>query len=253
MTEILPITFSILVAVISILSVAGIAYLIFALIKRKDTDKPLSLSVNLLFKIYLYLISFITLILVVVGGATLIRSALSYAIDISFSYPLTAPNNVEPAMTKPVYPEDSMYTIPECYNGTTMEIKGQKVCFDEESRKQDLINGTTLLISMAIIFAIHQYGIYLSEKKSKLMWLKKIYLFTNLVIFSIAGIISIPTSIYAAINYYLFSSDLTLYNRQIPGISIGIVILVLPLWIYFLIKTQRLQEDQEEKENLQKK
>lgn len=237
MEAVYSILFMILFVFAGFLFVAGVIFLIVKLVKNKDKEaKPFNLTINLLFKIYLYIISFITLIVAVYGGTLLIKSGSSYLFGIPFSYDLVTTNVVEKDV-------ENNYVLPECYSGSKMTINNQDVCFNENDRKQDLVNGITFFTSMIILFVLHQIALVKLEKKNPTPLLKKIYTFVSLVLYSMVGVIIIPTAIYQLTTYLMYRvSDVTSYTA--PATSIGILIMVLPLWVIFLVRTTRMKEEE---------
>ena len=229
----------ILFATAAVLVVGGVIYLVTQLVKNKDAKdtKPLNITVKMLFKIYLYVISFISLAVSVIGGTMLLKAGASYAFGIPFSYSLYSSTDASTEMLK-----DPDVIIPECYEGETMTFGDKVVCFDEDTRKQELITGATFFVSMMMIFGLHQFALNRLEKKSSTPWLKKIYTFVSLILYSIVGVIIIPTAIYQLATHLLYRvNDVTLYDA--PGTTIGILIMTLPLWIFFLVKTTKMKDE----------
>lgn len=239
MDSIFPIIFMILFATGALLVVGGVIYLITRLVKGKDSKdaKPLNITVGMLFKIYLYVISFISLAVSVIGGTMLLKAGASYAFGIPFSYTLYSASDTSTDVVK-----DPDIAIPDCYEGNTMTFGDKVVCFDEDTRKQEIITGATFFISMLMILGLHQLALSRLEKKSKTPWLKKIYTFVSLILYSIVGVIIIPTAIYQLATHLLYRvNDVTLYDA--PGTTIGILIMTLPLWIFFLVKTTKMKDE----------
>jgi len=239
MGSIFPIIFMLLFATGALLVVGGIIYLIIRLAKNKDAKdtKPLNITVKMLFKIYLYVISFISLAVSVIGGTMLLKAGASYAFGIPFSYSLYTASDLATDVVK-----DPDVIVPDCYEGNTMTFGDKVVCFDEDTRKQELITGATFFVSMMMIFGLHQFALNRLEKKTKTPWLKKIYTFVSLILYSIIGVIIIPTAIYQLATHLLYRvNDVTLYDE--PGTTIGILIMTLPLWIYFLVKTTKMKDE----------
>lgn len=238
MGSIFPIIFMILFATGALLVVGGIIYLITRLTKSKDSKetKPLNITVEMLFKIYLYVISFISLAVSVIGGTMLLKAGASYAFGIPFSYTLYVANDTTDIV------KDPDIVIPECNEGNTMTFGDKKVCFNEDTRKQEIITGATFFVSMLMIFGLHQFALNRLETKSKTPWLKKIYIFVSLILYSIVGVIIIPTAIYQLATHLLYRvNDVTLYDA--PGTTLGILIMTLPLWIFFLVKTTKMKDE----------
>lgn len=237
MESVVSIIFVILSFFGSFLVVAGIIFLIVKLVKaRSIEDKPFKLNISLLFKVYLYLISFVTLVVAVYGGTLLFKAGSSYLLGIPFSYDIYATNETT------VIDTTSEYYVPECYDGKATSINNQSVCFDETTRNQDLVNGATFFVSMLLIFGLHQFALHRLEKREITPWLKKAYTFLSLILYSIVGVIIIPTAIYQLSNHLLYRvKDITIYGA--PGTAIGLLIMVLPLWIIFLLKTTKMKDD----------
>jgi hypothetical protein len=120
-------------------------------------------------------------------------------------------------------------------------IEGNKYCWDESTRKEGLINSVTVFITMVSLFLIHQLGIKRTEKIKTPELIIKGYTFISLMIYSITGIIAIPTAIYQMMNYLI--TKVGQYSTQYaPAYSIGLVILTLPLWYIFFRKMENLKD-----------
>lgn len=219
---------------------AAIIYLIIKGNRKQEVAKKKG-NKNLLLHIYLYLISFATLIIAVVGITISLNALFSYKISIPFSYSVNQlaydPKDEFSGMTE---------STERCYQGEITNILGQNACFDENKQKKSIITGLTLTISMLILFALHRIAIKFAEKKDIIIWLKKLYNFASLIIYSVVSIIATPISIYLTITYaYFRPEDIT--QIEAPGSAIALAIVSIPLWIIFLIATLKLR-DKEEKE-----
>lgn len=202
--------------IVPIAIVGTVVYMIVQSAKNKDAK--FKISAKTLFQIYLFLISFLTLIIAVIGGATAIKAALSYQFGIPFSYTLYKAND---------FAETKIYDP----NLTRLQ-------------KTDLINGITIFISMVILFAIHQFAISRIKGKEKLQWLYKLYTFASLILYSIIGLVSIPTSIYQLTNFLLAEPEKYVHSTpEAPAMALGVAILSVPLWIYFLKKTSDIKDE----------
>ncbi len=190
-----------------------------------------------LLKFYLYLISLITLTVAMFSGAVVIKAATSYFVPKQFSYVLYEVNTKDAIKQAEV----DGYELEECYSGKAINIDDKKFCWDENERKQDLINGIAIFSSMMILFGLHQLGIKKTKKLETPKWLVKSYTILSLLVYSITGLIAIPTAIYQTTNYFLTEDLTTLYYA--PAYSIALVILVLPLWFIFFNKTLNLKDE----------
>ncbi len=215
--------------------------------KNKDGNTKFKLSPKTLLQIYLFVISFLTLGIAVIGGVIAIKASTSYLLDIPFSYTLQKANDYQDTSNvyDPRYPEYQAKEIQqECYQGDPITFYDTKFCFDSDQRKTDLINGFTLFFSMVILFALHQYAISKIPEENIITWLKKIYIFACLILYSIVGIVAIPTAIYQLTNYMLFEIKENIYKTpDAPALALATVLLVVPLWIIFLKETTKLKED----------
>ena len=226
---------------IPLLVIGPLVGIIILVVKARKSKNKFKLSTKMLLHVYLYALSFLTLGIAVIGATTTLRAAISYKVEIPFSYTLQRVNTEINSMPEKIEGEES---IPECYYGQPITFYEKTFCFDSAQRKTDLINGVTILISMIILFAIHQYAIYKIPKKDIIHWLKKIYLFLSLILYSVVGIIAIPTAIYQLTNYLLFEPVDTMYSTPYaPAVPIFVVLISVPLWIFFLKKTSSLKED----------
>lgn len=234
------IIYFILITLFSLLSTAGVIYLIVYLARNKK--QKINLGVNTLLHIYLYVISFVTLAIAAVGAVIFINATASYKVGIPFSYQLEMPFAEE----KEILLEMSDTPAePSCYQGELMKIEGEEVCFDITKQKKGLVNGTTLTISMIILFAIHRITLLFLEKKNTIQWLKKIYNFVSLITYSVLSIVSIPFSIYLLINYIYFRPE-EVVRIEAPGSMVALAIVSIPLWIAFLISTLKLRKKEEQ-------
>jgi hypothetical protein len=190
-----------------------------------------------LLKFYLYLISLITLTAALFSGAMILKAGLSYFAPLQFSYYLYEASSEEDIKQA----EIDGYELEECYYGEATEIEGHSMCWDESERKQDLVNGIAIFSSMMILFGLHQLGIQKTKKLETPRWLVKSYTILSLLVYSITGLIAIPTAIYETTNYFLTSDIVDLMYA--PAYSIGLVIFVLPLWFIFFNKTLNLKDE----------
>ncbi len=192
-----------------------------------------------LLHIYFQVISIITLGLMAIGAALLIRVSFSYLINIPFAYSLPKTNSYEDYIK---YEKDSNQEFSECYTGKPIEFYNRTFCFDSSQRKTELITGISLFSSMLILFLVHRF--FINKEKSVVKWLQKAYVFISLIIYSIVGIITLPFSIYLLTNYLLYepSTDMYMTPSQ-PAMSLSIALIAIPFWVYFLIKTNKIKKD----------
>lgn len=231
---------SIFLFIIPILFVIGIIICIIVLVKKNQINSNFKITSHTLLQFYLYLISFITLGVLVIGAGLTAKALLSYKVSIPFSYTLYKSNSEEDAIKLEDVKEEE---FKECYEGEPIDVYGSKFCFNKSLRKTELITGITLFISMSILFSIHQFALSKIKKENRILWLKKTYTFLSLILYSIVGLITIPTSIYLITNFLLFEPTKDIYSTPTsPAMTCSIMIISIPLWIYFLNRTIQLKE-----------
>jgi heme/copper-type cytochrome/quinol oxidase subunit 2 len=232
---------SVITVVIGLLSLAlpiGIIALIvyFAVRHGKNAAENNKLDMKTLLRFYLYLISFITLIVGAFGLANAVKAGLSYPLEYQFSYNLdygyssTAPT--------PELKGGSMYEDPYYKDRDKLFIDGRTYYVDYKVRQRDVVNGLTIFISMILLFAVHRVALTFVEPKDEgFNGLKKFYNFLSLIVYSLIGIIALPTAIYSLMNYYFLDTDtMYSYSRSVPGEPLAIAIVMVPLWILFLVQ-----------------
>jgi len=231
---------SIIFVIVSISIVGTAVYIIVQSLRSKDAK--FKISTKTLFQIYLTLISFLTLIIAVIGGATAIKATLSYQFGIPFSYTLYKANDFTEA--KVYDPNLLRENFSPCYEGDPMVFGINEYCFNTQLQKTDLINGITIFVSMVILFSIHQFALSRIKEKERLQWLNKIYTFASLILYSIIGLVSIPTSIYQLTNFLLAEPEKYVHSTpEAPAMTLAIAFLSVPLWVFFLKNTSDIKEE----------
>ena len=90
---------------------------------------------NTLLHIYFYVVSLVSLAISIIGLVIFVNSLMSYRFGIPFSYQLTTENV---AAEFPEEKEFSNEPIP-CFQGSPIEIEGQKFVLILKNRKQKLL------------------------------------------------------------------------------------------------------------------
>lgn len=194
------------------------------------------ITAQALLKTYLYVMSLITLTVALFSGAFLIQAGSSYIAPLNFSYSLYPAN----MMTEVKKIEE--YEIEECnLDDEVVMVEDNKYCWNENTRREGIINGMTIFISMVLLFLLHQMGIKKTKKLETPEWLIKGYTFISLMIYSVTGVVAIPSAIYQTVNY-LFTKVGQYSTQYAPAYSIGLILLTLPLWYIFFKKTLELKD-----------
>ena len=207
---------------IPILIVAGIVYLILKL--RKGTFIKFSYRAAL--RVYFYVVILVSIGLSGIGGAsTIVRVGLGEAIGREFSYGdiyREHQERLERSSDNDHYYSDRNWgdrTLPEMLN---LEMKGH------------LIDGISLAVIGLLVLIIHIAGrIWLETDSERADMLRRLYLFSGLVIFAILTIFSLAVGIPETLRY-AFAVN---HNYGSPAEPLSIAVSALPIWVCFLAAT----------------
>jgi hypothetical protein len=107
----------------------------------------------------------------------------------------------------------------------------------DRAREGTVINGASLAIIGAIIWAAHALGrrrLETEEERDDI--LNRAYLIAALLMFGIAAIVSLVTGIPETLRYFFLDS---LDRHESPGGPLSVAVVALPIWIYYLVSTLR--------------
>lgn len=217
-----------LVGILIAAGIASIAVMVTRVTKDK-VDVSYFFQVRTLLRAYLHLISMVTLIVGIIGGAILVKALLSYSFGFQFSYPIQSYYYTD------AYIEEEKEESDDWKEGLDkIELNGEDYYVDLEERKVDIVNGATLLSTMFVLFAIHKYFKWQMEKGTFTL-MRKLFAFSSLGLYSLLSIVLLPIAIYSTINYAVFFEKyLQNQGDMFPGEMISTVVFVLPMWIYYL-------------------
>lgn len=111
--------------------------------------------------------------------------------------------------------------------------------------------GVALLVTGLIFCVSHIFGRRALEKKEgkTANALRRVYLFFMLAIYSVAGLVSVPTATYLTADYYVKGS----MYFDAPSGALATAIVVVPLWIYYLVLVLRETRASKKEETAQPK
>ena len=207
---------------IPILIVAGIVYLLLKF--RKGTSIKFSYRTAL--RIYFYIVILVSIGLAGIGGvSTLVRVGLGEAIGKEFSYGgiyREHQERLERQTDNDHYYSDRNWgerTLPEMLN---LEMKGH------------LIDGISLSVIGLLLLVVHIVGrIWLETGSERSDMLRRLYLFTGLVVFAVLTIISLAAGIPESLRY-AFAVN---HDYGSPAEPLSIAVSALPIWVCFLVAT----------------
>jgi len=218
------------------LVVAGIVYGI----QRARTGLGVIIPLKQLFTIYLYAVTILTLLLTVSGLSHLVQAGLAVPLGKDFSYYpsfISAPFRLPPPIpVKPgVSPEQTQLTPEEEAKLREEEARIRREGLDLAHR-EGLLNGLSLSVVGAILWAFHQWGRRRMAEKDSLM--ERLYLIILLFIFAALALSSLPASISQTVRFYVIRPSDQFFGDP-PGGKLATAIVTLPFWLYYLASTIR--------------
>lgn len=273
MGEFLGIIMLVFGGIASLLPIIGIAVLIIMLLRKNNKEDTKGKSTQLLsfknlLKTYLYIIISLSMFISLIGFTFLGKAGLGL-IDKNFSYAYeTASVNYDGGTIKPIPPiyyEEDYYNYDDSvqndmiYDDTTNEsyycygddqelimIDGKYYCHNPLAVQLDLINGITIVVSTMLIFIMHFILLFKIESNEPSMNLRKYFIFSNLMVYSLMGIVTLPIAIYSLFNYILMATKPVTYN-DVPGGILAFVVFTLITWAVWLIAMLKNRNTKQEK------
>ena len=182
----------------------------------------LDASPRALLRLYLYLGSLVSILVLVAGLAQTITGVLG-AIAPGFTYG-EQPQAV-PAIGAPPAPGQ-----------TPAPIIGRPTPQDQNDRRtrDSLLQGITSVVAGALFWAVHWYGrrtLETSEERAGV--LRRSYQLLGTAIFGVASIVLVPIAVYSTLRWFLLPVGQFEF-RQGAGESLAAAVAVVPFWILFL-------------------
>lgn len=237
--ELTEIIISILAVLSGLIPIVLIGALIFFLIRKNNdkpgTDKPEGMaqviSFQNLFRLYLYVIVSISAFVLLFGLASLGRVGLGL-IDRNLSYGYESAGEDYSMVKENINPVEPKFV---CYDEkmTLVKIEGKNYCQNDNAIKTDLVNGAVITISMLIIFVAHLVLLLNQEYKKPTPNIKKIFVFGNLIVYSVMSLVVLPVSLYQLFNYLIFQEKPVL-SYDAPGGIVAFAVFSLISWICWL-------------------
>ena len=169
-----------------------------------------------LLRLYLYLGSLVSMLVLVVGLSQTISGILG-AVAPDFTYGST-----------PV-------AVPAAPEGTAPpRVTPLQVDQNDRRTRESLLQGITSAVAGALFWAIHWYGrrtLETSEERTSL--LRRGYFLLGTAIFGVASIVLVPMAVYNTLHWFLIPPAQFDF-RQGGGESLAAAIAVVPFWILFL-------------------
>ncbi|HEX6510886.1 MAG TPA: hypothetical protein VF157_01195 [Chloroflexota bacterium] len=198
---------------------------------------------------YFQLVQGAALLMLLVGGATLLTAGFSYALGRDFSYRTTvfsAPAPVAPAPAKPAASGATPVASPSPTPVPTVspDVRARQQRDLDQQQRNGLSQGISLTIVAAILAVLHGFGRrWLLPRLSLSPAPSRIFLGVMLAIFGLTGVIALPLAAAQLAGFYTAAPpEPNAQPNQLPtppGAALATAIAVLPLWIGFLWATVR--------------
>ncbi len=185
------------------------------------------------FLAYFYVVSIISLLAIVMGGATVGKAILSDIFGRDFSYQTSNFAVAEP-MPDPAQSTEEAGLITK----NAQVIADQNKQHTETLYQDDLLNGVSMLAVGLIFLVTHVLGWRTldSAPKRQSSFLFRAYIFAQLGLYSLTTLIALPAALSELLRFWLQSSEAT-STPPAPGQMVALAILVLPLWLFFVWRT----------------
>jgi hypothetical protein len=220
--DIIPFMVILLVLVALVAAIGGAVYLVL----RVRAGERIAFPSRLLFHLYLYVISLISLITLVAGLSNLVQAGLGAALGKEFSY---TPNYIAAQFRSSPEPVKGEPAIVDPKADEELRQKGLDRAF-----KEGILNGLSLSIVGAAVLALHTWGRRQLETEEERRGIPhRVYLILLLVLFGVITLITLPSAIYEALRYYLLDTVKQDYGNR-PGEALASAIVALPVWAYYL-------------------
>jgi len=200
----------------------AVTFIVSVVVYFRHEREPDELHQRFLARFYVYVMLFFSVLLVFIGSVFLLRGVLSYPFGLSFSY-------TGSVMLKERAPGETPASV--------------EVRCDSRERLIDIAGGLMLGVVGVVFYAVHRS----LEKRveppqlSPHSFLKQSYLMSSTVLYGGMAIYGISVSIYSILERYLIHTGISGENhlaRPVPGTTLSVAIVALPIWILFIRELQ---------------
>lgn len=206
-----------------LLTFGGLVFVFVSYFKRKSEDEEMESKFLVLS--YFYIVLLISSFLIFWGAALNIKAGMAYGFGVPFSYQGELKYKDRPAIElekTPVAPE------PEA------------IIYEDKIREKNILQGSMFLIFGAIFFIIHYKVLFYTLKGKTHKFLSRSYHLLGTLVFGGVTLVSVPLSIYTALERILFKTAVTpenFYRAQLfPGELLGYAIPAIIIWYLFFKK-----------------
>jgi hypothetical protein len=203
----------------------AVATLVFFVVANLRATRDV-LSAGVLLRFYLYIASFVTLV-VLVSGLTYLVTGLFSLGSIDFSY------------ARFIRPEPIPQVASKDAPDSAARFDQEQIERQRDQQSTDLIRGGTLAVMGATLFAVHavlrRRGAPDEAAEGNF---RRGFLVVGLVTFGLVGLVALPVGVYQALKFFLIT-PLPTQTRLAPGNTLATGLVLTPLWIYYLVALTR--------------
>jgi hypothetical protein len=216
--------------VLAALAIIGAAIAAFVFLgSRVRAGQGIGASFGSIMVAYFYAMCIVSLVVFTIGATSLVKVGLGEVLGRSFSYPVQL--LVKPVA--PIPPPGTTYVAPSPDQNLAAEQQ-QNAQIEQEVRS-DLVQGGSLAVAGAIVWALHALGLRRLVRAADAFaaFLARAYLVVILIVFGLGGLISLVLGVYQSLLFALTSIDSFTY-RQPPGEAAAMAIVYVPAWAIVL-------------------
>lgn len=192
--------------------------------KRKSEDEEMESKFLVLS--YFYIVLLISSFLIFWGVALNIKAGLAYGFSVPFSYQGELKYKDRPAAVEP--------------EKTPVSPEPEAIVYEDKIREKSILQGSMFLIFGVIFFIIHYKALFFTLKGRMHKFLSRSYHLLGALVFGGITLVSVPLSIYTALERILFKTAITpenFYRTQLfPGELLSYAIPAIIIWYLFFKK-----------------
>lgn len=211
-----------------LLTLGGLIFVVVSYFKRNsETDE---LESKFLVLSYFYIAILISSFLIFWGAALNIKAGLAYGFGVPFSY-----QGEIKYKERPVAVELEKTPVPA-------EPKPESITYQDKIREKNILQGSMFLIFGAIFFVVHEKALRYILKGKIHKFLSRAYHLLGTLVYGGITVVTVPMSIYAALERVLFKVSATpqnFYQQQLPGELLAYAIPGIIIWYLFFKKIMK--------------
>ena len=212
-----------------VLTVVGLAALA---VWRRDS---MGINLGTFIAAYFYLVSMVSLVAIVSGGAMVTKAIASDWFGRDFSYyDYRSESAPEPFVKDAALTEEQRQQQIE----QEKRFREQQEQQLEERYQDDIFNGVSALVVGTIFLAVHIFGWRRMEsakdRQSSLLY--KGYVLLQLAMYSLIALVALPLAISGTLRFVMSSTN----SNAMPGESFGIALWATPVWLVWVWVTMRV-------------